>query len=255
MISKKAWILFSFFILILVGYFVRAQQHKDVYLPLHRDSVVEAVYGLGLVKTDRRFEVKIGVISTVKELFVKEGDFVQQDSLLLTLEGMPSFRAPFAGTITNILHQKGETVFAQSMILRLEDLTDRYVEVSLEQNSILKLEPGMPALLGFEHSMGEQINAQVSSIFSRNGEFVVRVESDHFPPRILPGMSVDVTFVVGKRENALLVPIDGVKNNEVLRIRNGIKQPITISTGFKDHRFIEVRSGDLVESDLVVEQR
>lgn len=255
MFSKKSYALILFIVLLAVVYFMQSQNKKDVIFSLHRDTVVEAVYGLGLVKTDKRFEVKIGVVSTVKELFVKEGDVVEQGSVLLTLDGIPSFKAPFSGTVTSILHQKGETVFPQAMILRLEDLTDTYVEVSLEQNSVLKIDRGMTALLGFEQNIGEQSEARVSSVFSRNGEFVVRIESDNFPPKILPGMSVDVSFVVGRRENALLVPLDALEGNQVLRLRNGKKELITISTGHKDHRFAEVRDGDLLESDQVVSQR
>lgn len=228
---------------------------KDVLLPVHRDSVVEAVYGLGQVKTDKRFEVKVGIVTSIKELFVKEGDFVEKGDALLTLDEIPSFRAPFSGTITSVRLQEGETVFPQTTILRVEDLNDTYVEVSLEQNSVLKIKKGMTALLGFEHNAEKELQAKVSSVFSRDGEFVVRIDSESLPREVLPGMTVDVSFIVGERQNALLIPLDALKGNQVIRVREAEKEVINVSVGHKDHRYAEILQGDLIDSDLVILQR
>lgn len=255
MFNNKLIYLLGFFIL-LAGFFMwRGQNQKDVLLPLHRDSVVEAVYGLGQIKTDKRFEVKVGVVRVVKELFVKEGDRVQVGAALMSLDGVPPFRAPFSGTVTSLLNQKGETVFPQATIMRLEDLSDTYIEVSLEQSSILKVQVGTEVLLGFEHQLGEQTRAEVTALYSRNGEFLARIESDSLPPQVMPGMTVDVSLVVGRRENALLVPLDALDGNDVIRVRSGVKEKVTLVLGHKDHRYAEVRSGDLKDSDQVLQQR
>jgi multidrug efflux pump subunit AcrA (membrane-fusion protein) len=228
---------------------------KEKLLPLHRDSVIEAVYGLGQVKTDKRFEVKVGIVTSIKKLFVREGDKVQKNDPLLTLDEIPSFRAPFAGTITSVNQQEEETVFPQVSILVLEDLTDTYIEVSLEQRSILKIKKGMPAILGFEHKTEEEVQGTVSSVFSREGEFIVRIDSMDLPREVLPGMTIDVSFVLGQRDNVLLVPLDGLKNDQVIRVRDGQKKLIDVSIGHKDHRYVEIRQGDLKETDQVIEQR
>jgi hypothetical protein len=60
---------------------------------------VESVYGIGMVTATRSFQLKLGVTSTIRRLFVREGDQVRRGQQLADLDGVP-FSAPFDGTIT-----------------------------------------------------------------------------------------------------------------------------------------------------------
>src|SRR5690606_24266453 len=120
-------------------------------------EVVEAIYGLGKVKTHHKYEIKLGVMTNVQKVFVQEGELVQKGEPLIQFTDSPIFRAPFTGTVTRIEAEAPETVFPQTTILTLEDLDDKYIEVSLEQKDVLKVKKGQKAHVLFESIRGHTL--------------------------------------------------------------------------------------------------
>lgn len=129
-------------VLVVAGSFIqRVVQNKQFSRVRPKTGeVTEAVYGLGKVKSNRRYEVKLGVISTVRELYVNEGDVVKAGQNLVRIDSNVIFKAPFDGTVTMINNFEGETALPQSVILRMEDLKDRFIELSVEQEGALRIQ-------------------------------------------------------------------------------------------------------------------
>lgn len=42
--------------------------------PIKRGAIIDSVYGIGTVQSNKIYQLKLGVVATIKELFVKEGD-------------------------------------------------------------------------------------------------------------------------------------------------------------------------------------
>jgi len=217
-----------------------------------RGSIVEAVYGIGTVTASKTFQLKLGVTATIKALFVKEGDAVEEGSPLLDLDVGATFRAPFGGTITAVPYKVGESVFPQAPIVTLVNLVDRYIVVSLEQQGALRVRAGQSVHLSFESIRGNKFTGHVRSIFPNGGEFFVYIDVDQFPPEILPGMTADVAIEIARRDNALLVPVSSVSSGSVVVVRNGIRRKIPVEIGTVDGEMAEVVSGDLRPDDRVV---
>lgn len=248
----KSYLIPSVVVLVLILFAVLwADRRSGIqFVPVKRGNVEEAVYGLGKVKSKKVFELKLGVTDSIAKLYVQEGDHLQTGSLLVQFLGGPVFKAPFQGTVTAAPFHKGENVFPQSVALRLEDLTDLYVEVILEQQGALRIKPGQPAKMSFESLRDSAIEGNVSAIYPREDQFVVRIDCEKLPKGVFPGMTADVSIQVGRKENALLVPLAAVSNGRIQISRKGKKKKVDIQMGIINEDWGEVLSGDINEDDL-----
>lgn len=130
--SKKVIILISLNFIIIIGISIGFYSKKKMtLLNVKKGDVLEAIYGLGKVKSRQSFDVKVGVMSNVEKLYVQEGEKVNKGDKLILLTSLNEFKAPFDGTITLIELKIGEVALPQIPIIRLENLDDKYIEVSL----------------------------------------------------------------------------------------------------------------------------
>jgi len=217
-----------------------------------RGPIVEAIYGLGKVKSRRRYEVKMGVVDNVQKVFVQEGQTVKTGDPLIKLSDAALFRAPYSGTVTLVEADPGEIVAPQAPILRVEDLNELYIEVSLEQQGALRVKKGQPVEVVFESLRSQKFNGAVQYLFPKNDEFLAHIQIKDMPNNVLPGMTADLAIVVSRKDKALLVPISAVTNGQVILLRNGKRQKIPVKIGGVDNQWAEVLDGDLRESDEII---
>lgn len=216
-----------------------------------RGEITEAVYGLGKVKSNQRYEVIVGVVSTVKKRFVNEGDQVEKGKQLIELEDNAIFRAPFSGAITLAAVYPGETALPHVPILRMESLSERYIELSLEQQAAIRVKVGQAAKISFESLRGKVLRGRVSSLYPRENEFIARISVDSLEENILPGMTADVSVEIGKINNALLVPAKALQNGLVLVKTNGKWEKRKVEIGHIDGLNAEVLGNSLSPSDEI----
>ncbi len=221
--------------------------------PLKKGPVIESVYGIGTVTAFKTYQVKLGVTSTIRNLHVKEGDPVKRGQPLVDLEGPVSVTAPFDGTVTYLPVKIGENVFAQSVILSLSDLRDRYIVVSLEQRAVLRVRQGQKARISFENMRGESFDGLVQSVYSHENNFLVRIGVERLPPQILPGMTADVAIGIGEIPGALLAPLSAVEEGKVVIDRgSGRPQTVAVKLGVVDGDMAQIISGDVREGDRLL---
>lgn len=255
MTHKKPWIISAGVLLLLAGsglglnYY--RQQGYETFRP-KKGQVTEAVYGLGKVKSVHRFEVRLGVVSTVERLYVQEGQAVRKGDKLIEFDSGAVFRAPFAGTITLIAHYEGETAVPQLPVLRLEDLTDRFIELSLEQEGALRIQVGQPARISFESLRGQTLNGKVHALFSRDDEFLAHIKVAQLQDSVLPGMTADVTIEIGTNPNAILVPVSAISNGMLTVRRGGKLEKIRAEIGNVDGVMAEIKGDSLTLDDEVL---
>ncbi len=255
----KRWIvIIPLGILILAGVFGAVHYFKERSITLispKRGPIVEAVYGLGKVKAEKQFEIKLGVISTVERIFAKEGDHVEKGAPLIEFQTGTLFRAPFEGTITWVGFQQNETVGPQVSVMKLEDLSQWYIEVALEQQGAMRVKRGQAVRVSFESLRGELTKGVVQSIFPREGEFLVHVKLEELPAQVLPGMTADVAIEVSEKSDALLIPVSSITNGRVLVEREGKRIPVQLHIGTVDGTWAEVLDDALLVSDQIVVHR
>lgn len=214
-------------------------------------NVVESIYGLGTVTPDQIFHFRSGVALEVRKLFVREGDLVKPNDPLVEFDGIV-MRSKMYGTVTAVAFKEGELAPPQVPILTITNLEHLYIEVSLEQQSVLRVKRDQPVRVSFETLRNESCEGVVKSVYPRNSQFIVRIEIKDWPRGVLPGMTADVAIVVGEKKNILLIPIRSILAGKVTRLRNNKKEVVPVRLGVIDGEWGEVTSENIhIDDELV----
>ncbi len=223
--------------------------------PLRLSTIVRSVYGIGTVTAAHSYHLKLGVVSRIDDLFVKEGDFVTKGESLLKIDGT-TYRAPFPGTITALPFKVGENVFTNVSALSLVNLLDRYLVVSLEQQGALRVLKGQKVIMSFDSIRDNSYTGVVESVYSSENSFLARINVSTLPGRILPDMTADVAITLEEKQNAIVIPVEALDDGKV-RIKRG-RSPmklLNVKTGIVNGAFAEVISGDVKVGDRVLLKR
>lgn len=253
--TKMAFLTGFFLLLVLFVFFYFFKNPSQKIIHPVEGPIVESVYGLGTITSNKVFELKFGITSTIEEIYVKEGDQVLKGKPLLKLSDSKIFTSPFDGTVTKLPYTVGETIFPNAPILTITDLSDLFILVSLEQEGALRILPQQKCVFSFESLRGEKFSGKVQSIYPDSGEFLVRILPDHLPSQILPGMTADVAIEISRKEKAMLVPLNAISLGHVVLIQNKTKKKIPVQLGLVDGIMAEVISPRLLATDsLLVEK-
>lgn len=216
----------------------------------HQGDIIESVYGLGKIKSKNKFDLIIGVVLKVKKIFKSEGDKVKIGDPLIEFDNLV-IKSPLNGTVTYLKYYVGETALPQIPILRIEDLSDLFVELSLDQQSVLRVKPKQKVKISFEYLRGDLFSGRVLSVFPRNDEFIASIMTDRLPKNILPGMTGDLSIEIGKIKNALLLPLAAVQNGfiSIKKKKTWIKKKVRL--GHSSSLFIEILDTDISIQDEI----
>ena len=172
--------------------------------------------------------------------------------------------APLAGTVLSVEAQEGEAV-GSNPIITLADLQNPQVLFWVEESDLAGVVPGNAVNIVFEalpdYTFPGKIVSVDPALVTVEGTPAVQAYasvdlSDYPGSNLLVGMNADLEIVAGEAHNALLVPIQAlrelgpnryavfvVKENGELELR-----PVTV--GLKDFVNAEIRSG-LQEGEIV----
>jgi len=238
----------NFYLFLTLTIFILNSCSKPTSINPKIGPITESVYAIGIVKSERSYELKMGVVTAIKQYFVKEGDYVKNNQRLFINDSGTVFKAPFEGVITHLPFSVGETVAAQQSILTLVDLKKLYLEASLEQQGILKVKRGQLVQISFESFRSQVSKGKVKNILPRNLEFVIQVEVNDLPDNILPGMNADLSVEIMKKDQAILLPLMAVSNGHILINENGKSKKVPVTVGVSDAEFVEILSPKLSSS-------
>lgn len=214
--------------------------------------LTEAIYALGTVKSDQIFKLKAAIPFGVKSIAVKEGDLVKKGQTLLVMDTGSSFRSPMDGTVTAVSVNPGELVITGMPMVVVQDLNHLHIELSLDQESALRVHPAQKAELSFESIRGHRSHGEVEKIYPNEGQFIVRVTVSDLPPGVLPDMTADMAIEVARKESVLQIPLASVKNGKVIRVRDGKRSTQAVQLGMINGEWGELIKGDVIESDALV---
>ncbi len=187
-----------------------------------------------------------------------------------------TIRAPISGTVIRRKVNQGEIVTAGNvstsvgtLIMVLADLNEILVRCKVNEVDVPKIRIGQPAEVRLDAIRGKSYRGEVVRIASAGERdttknvvtFEVDVRLLDPDPRVRPDMTAAVDIVVGRADDALLVPTEAVETpqgeagREVLFVRRGEGpsasfEPVPVTIGLRTERVVEVRSG--VEEGAVV---
>lgn len=238
-----------FVILFILYSFFRTKANE---VKISKGNLVEAVYALGTVRAAEHFDLKFGIASSVKELYIEEGAEVKKGDALLTNDSGILFRSPIHGTITKLNVSKNETIMPGLIVLTVQSLDKVFILVSLDQESALRIKPGQKVELSFESIRGNVYGGKVERIYPSAGQFLVKIFPEDLPDGILPDMTTDVAIQVSEKRDVVLVPLVAVDRGKVQRIRNNKREKIDVRIGAINSEYGELIKGDLLEGDTVL---
>ncbi|MBC7386188.1 MAG: efflux RND transporter periplasmic adaptor subunit [Cryobacterium sp.] len=220
--------------------------------PLKRGTVFDAIYGIGTVTAVRSYAIKPGVIATIQNLYVREGDFVHKGKLLARIDGA-IYRSPFDGVVNFLPFKAGENIFTQLPVLVLTDLANRYVVVTLEQQGALRVRPGQKAKISFDSMRSRSFDGAIESVYSYNNSFLARIDVANLPKEILPDMTADIAIVIREIKDALIIPVSALEADSVwVKRGHSVPTQVKIKLGVVDGTMAEVVSGDLNPGDRLM---
>lgn len=156
----------------------------------------------------------------------------------------------------------GRSAVAQGTdIVLLGDLTEMFVEVSLNEADVSLIEPGQRADVLIDALPGERFRGVVSRIDPRAvtqqnvTTVLVTVRIENPDPRLKPGMTATCEFIVGRAEDVLRLPNlviqrDGGGHTVLVPGEAG-PTPVPVEIGLVGDSFTEIRGG-LSEGDQVL---
>jgi multidrug efflux pump subunit AcrA (membrane-fusion protein) len=247
---KKFYLIPIIIVPLIILYFTTKKKPEIIHPKV--GPITESVYAISTVKSERTYTLRLGVISSVEKYFVKEGDEVNANDKLLSLEGGTLFKTPHAGIVTERPYGLKETIIPQSTIIKIVDLKNLYLEASIEQVGALKINKGMKVVVSFDDFRNKLFIGTVRSVLPRDQDFLIQVNVLDLPNNVLPGMSADLSVEIGKKEKAILIPTKAISNGFIIVKKENKNEKIKVELGINDSENAEIISPILTEQDEIV---
>ncbi len=248
--KKKVFI--AVLLIISVLFIVFYVRKNGQFVPVKTGKVVDAVYALGTVKPLIYYNLRMGNNSAISRIYVVEGSSVNKGDPLLSTSDLITMRSPISGTVTSVNFKENELVSTNSNVLSVIDMKKLYVQISLDQESVLRIKKNQTAEVSFEMLRDKKVNGRVTAVFPSDGEFLVNISLESVPDEILPEMTCDVAVKIADRENALMIPSSAVTNEGVVVLRGGKKKTLKPKTQMIDAEWVEVTDGSILPDDKVL---
>ena len=172
--------------------------------------------------------------------------------------------APFDGTIISVGVEVGDLVSSNVNVVTIADLTDLRVYAIVDETDIAKLEIGQLVEITFDAFPGRKFWGEVLEV-PLQGKLVQNILTYEVPlslqggqdVALKPGMTANLKIVVGRADNALLVPAMAIQQGEdgnVVYVQtgpNGATEATVVQTGLGNGTYTQIVAG-LVDGDEVV---
>lgn len=210
----------------------------------------------------------------VRRIYVRIGDKVKEGAPLVAItqslsagEEVYPIRAPFDGVVVSVDKREGEYVEtgkANNQILRVDDLTQLFVQGEIAEIDVPKVKIGQStdiraAAVGDHLYAGIlqeiAIAARIKEDWNRSGdrvEYPIRILIKDADARLMPGMSVSVDIIAESRKGVLTLGHEYINRENdgsySVQLRRGEKRKVKL--GLQTDEAFEVIDG-LKEGDEV----
>ncbi len=215
----------------------------------------------------RLWEQKIG--SEIQYLQAKSAYEAQQEAVnqMKSQLGKSNVRAPFSGTIDEIITERGSVVSpGQSQLLRIVNLSDMYISTDVPETYISNVTEGKEVKVNFP-VLGKEIASKVRQtgkfINPNNRTFKVEIAVPNKDRSIKPNLTARLSINDYTNENAVLIPQSIISENAegeqyiyVLENKEENKataKRVIITTGRTQGDVIEVLDGVADGDEIIVE--
>lgn len=165
--------------------------------------------------------------------------------------------APSQGLVTQVPASLNQYVSSQDTVIRLADLSGTYFEAEVDEADIGKISLGQGAEVTLDAYPDKVFSGEVKEIqpFTRSsvsGAMVitVRIKLQNIDQPFIQGLSGQVDIILQEVKNALVVPLEAIKEDSVTVKNDNRVQKQKIKKGLQSEEEVEILEG-LSEGDYV----
>ena len=165
-------------------------------------------------------------------------------------------RAPMDGVVLRRDGEVGEIagINATDILFWIGQPKPLRVVAEVNEEDIIKVQLGQRVLLRHDGHAGAPLSATLAEMTPKGDPAtktfrVYFALPDETPLRI--GMSVEANIIIREVNGALLVPLEAVRDNHVLEVRDGRAYRKPIRTGIRGARVVEIHAGLAADQAIV----
>jgi multidrug efflux pump subunit AcrA (membrane-fusion protein) len=238
-------------------------QQADPEVIKAQNQVLQAEYNLQKAQATLA-EIEAG--PDPKEIEVAQAKVVSAQSTLETAQAAleaATLTAPFDGTIISVGAEVGDLVSSNDVVVTLSDLSALRVRAIVDETDISQVDVGQEVEITFDAFPGRRFRGQVLEV-PYQGTLAQNIVTYEVPislegaegVSLKPGMTANLSIVLARRQNVLLIPAMAVQQGEegnVVMVQDSPERQMAtpVEVGFSDGVYVEVVRG-LNEGDHVV---
>lgn len=176
-------------------------------------------------------------------------------------------RAPFSGTIDEIVSERGSVVGPGTPILRIVSLGNMYLEAEVPEKNIGTIKKGSDVIVNFP-ALGETINTKVTQVSNyinpENRSFNIQIAVPNKNGNIKPNLSSKIQIKDYSNAKAITVPTSIISENadgeQYLYIAqnpdkdgNAIAKRVIVKVGLSQGELVEITDG-IKDGDLIISE-
>ncbi len=232
-------------------------------------DLIQRVTVAGTIVPYRKTMVQVSYDGFIRKLYVTIGQHVKKDDPLASVsqslqstETVFPLRAPYDGTIVQILKREGEslTVAADSSgnpnnrILRLDDLSKLMIDVAIPEIDFAKMKVGLEAKIRASSILDQTYKGIIRELSlaakeqDRNNrgqaEYTGKIEILNPDEHLHPGMSVMLDLIVDQRQKVLTLAHEYLqKDGEDYFVTTRTSAHQKIKVGLRNEEDFEITEG------------
>ncbi|MEN9702803.1 MAG: hypothetical protein RLZZ209_228 [Bacteroidota bacterium] len=162
-------------------------------------------------------------------------------------------RSKTNGIVYSLLKTIGEIVSPQTPIAVIGNYQDFVLELQVDENDILRVQNGQKVILTLDSYKNQAFEAKVTKISEimneRSKTFLVEAKFTKAPPKLFPNITFEANILLSKKENALLIPRNYLKQDSIVTLASGEERVVKV--GLKDFQKAEILSGLKATDEIV----
>ena len=169
-------------------------------------------------------------------------------------------RAPIAGIVSSRNIKLGQNIDANVVTFRITDTSELIAYLQIPQAELAKFSAGHTAYLQVDAMPGDNFDATIirisPTIDIRNGTFRATAYVNNDDGHLVPGMFARFTIEYEKHEDALLIPLDAIVEEDdemaVYIVADGEVTRRKVTTGVMTDGQVEILNGLAEDEEIVV---
>ena len=260
------WAILAVILLLIVAFFLlRSRSGSAPTMGMSSTTVMQGSLTTtssfeGSVHASRNQTLTAAGDATVRDVFVQEGDAVQDNARLLRLSDGTTAISDISGEVWELHVQAGDYVTAGTPLAEILDPASLEVEIDVDEYDIRTIQVGQPMDI-YISATDETVQGTVSHVgrtahtSGTTTYYVVTLQAP-LSENVLPGMQLEATMVNEQIDNALLLRMDALQYDEAGRVyankeeADGSLTTVELSLGSNDGVYVQILSG-LQAGDVV----